>query len=287
MHHRHVGLIVAGAEIVEELEELMGGQHPLVDQCVGRQRTEVGKLPARKTRVAPQAVAGVFADDVELALEGTVGEALAGPDEELLEMRHRREHRRGQPRAFRAVREPAPSQAMLSLSGDDGFGPLLANPPLQAITGEECDADPVLAGGGKADPQLLPRDPGHKPVRQPGQESGPIARSGLATYAAAVPHAAVDTVGVVQNGPAGAPLDIADEADPAALVLVTGIVQPPGGRRAGAGGAQCVHGVSSVLLLLFAKCPAIPSRVWPSQWNERDGLSILGRVSGVRNRRSE
>ena len=249
VHHRHVGLVVPGAEIVEELEELMGRQHPLVDDGVGRQRAEVGKLSPGEARIAPQAVAGEFADDVELAFEGAVGEAFAGPDEELLEVRHRRERGRGQPRPFGAEREPAPSQAALSLPGDDALGTLLANLPLPAVAREKGDTDSVLAGRGKGDAQLFPGHPVEEPVRQPGEEPGPVARSGFAADPAAVPHTAVDLVGVVEDGPARPPADVADEADPAALVFVAGVVQTPGGRQAEAECGPCVHRAPASVLL--------------------------------------
>jgi len=63
---------------------------------------------------------------------------------------------------------------------------------------------------------------------QAGEDACTITGVGFIAEAATMHHAAVDVARIVNNGMAGATLDVAYEADAAALVLVTWVVEASG-----------------------------------------------------------
>ena len=85
--HRQVAGVVGSSQVGIVLEELLGREHALVDDHLGRQRADVEHLRLRERRVAAEPVAGLLADQIELPLEGVAREALAGGDHQLLDVR--------------------------------------------------------------------------------------------------------------------------------------------------------------------------------------------------------
>ena len=63
-------------------------------------------------------------------------------------------------------------------------------------------------------------------VGQCGEDARSVAGVGLAADAAAMLHAAIDALGVVHDAAPGASLDVAHEADTAALVFEAGVESP-------------------------------------------------------------
>ena len=231
VHHREVGLVVGVLQIVEELEELMRGQHALVDDHLRRERAEVEQGALGETLVAAQGPARMLADDVELPLEGLALEGLAiairaRRDEELLHVRHGGDGGAAEIGAPGVDRQRAPAEAHLALRRDDGLDALLARAPLGRVMREEHVAGTVEARLGEGAAERLAGDAGEQPVRQRGEDAGAIAGIGLVADAAAMVHAAVDVLRVVDDGAARAALDVAHEADAAALVLEAGVVEP-------------------------------------------------------------
>ena len=240
--HREVRLVPGRFEVGKELEELARGQHPLVDDHLRGQGAEVQQLAFGEALVAAQAAAGVLADDVEPALEAFAREALARRDEELLHVRHGGQRGAAEVRALGVVRQGAPAEAFLALRRDDRLDAFLARASLGRVVRQEDVAGAVAArlGEGSAEGDLC--EAREQLVRQRGEDAGPVAGVGLAADAAAMLHAAVDALRVVHDAAPGASLDVAYEADAAALVLEAGIVEPLGRGWSGADSMRCVHG---------------------------------------------
>ena len=87
--HRQVRFVVRLGEVREERHELARSQHALVDHHPGRQGADVEHLRLGEGVAAAQPDRRLFADQVQLALEGVLVERRTGADEELLDDRHR------------------------------------------------------------------------------------------------------------------------------------------------------------------------------------------------------
>ena len=285
VHHREVGLVVGILQIVEELEELMRGQHALVDDHLRRERAEVEEGALGESLVAAQGPARMLADDVELPLEAFAIEALAievraRRDEELLHVRHGGDGGAAEIGALGVYGQRAPAEAHLALRRDDGLDALLARAPLGRVVREEHVADAVAPRLGEGTAERLAGDAGEQPVRQRGEDAGAVAGIGLVADAAAMVHAAVDVLRVVDDAAARAALDVAHEADAAALVLEAGVVEPlrRGQPRAPVKCPCCrVH---RTLLIL-------PSCRLPGGWNPHalpppDGRALEAPRDGIR-----
>ena len=86
--HRQVRFVVRCGQVGEERHELTGGQHALVDDHAGGQRADVEHLRLREDVAAAQPGRRLFADQVQLALEGVLIEPVRRADEELFDDRH-------------------------------------------------------------------------------------------------------------------------------------------------------------------------------------------------------
>ena len=231
VHHGEMRLVLGLLEIGEKLEELVRGQHALVDDDLGGERAEVQRGALGEALGAPQLPGRVLADDVELALEAFSRDAFARRDEELLHVRHGGDGGAAEIRTPGVVRQLAPAEALLALRRDDRLDALLAGASLGRVAGQEDVAGAVAARLGQRPGEGGPREAGEELVRKRGENAGAVAGVGLVADAAAVVHAAVDPPGVVHDPAARTSLDVAHEADPAALVLEAGIVEPPGRRQ--------------------------------------------------------
>ena len=109
-------------------------------------------------------------------------------------------------------------------------------------------------------------------MRQRGEDAGPVAGVGLAADAAAMLHAAVDAPRVVHDAAPGASLDVAYEADAAALVLEAGVVEPWAG--GGPGRIRCV----AFMALFLRNRPPDPDRVETRGRTAPDGGSCGIRI---------
>ena len=170
----------------------------------------------------------MLADEVELALEAIARVSLPRRDEELLHVRHGGDGGAAEIRARGVVRQLAPAETLLALRCDGRLDKRLAHAPLDRIQRQEDVADAVAAPLGQLAAESVPCEAREQLVRQGREYAGAVAGIGLVADAAAVFHGAVDVLGVVENAAAGTPLDVAHEADAAALVLEPRIVEPLG-----------------------------------------------------------
>ena len=220
-----MGLVVRGRQIGEERHELAGGQHALVDDDPCRQRADVEHLGFGERIVAAQTDRRLLADQVELAFEGVLVEAVRGADEELLDDRHRVERRGADVGNVGAGRHLAPADELLAAVGDD----LLHDPPAQlafaVVLGQEEDAGGERAGRPQFGAELVR---GHSPkqgVGQRGQHAGAVAGVRLAAAGAAVVHLRQHVGGLLHQPVAALAAHMGDEADPAGVVLVGRVVE--------------------------------------------------------------
>ncbi len=95
---------------------------------------------------------------------------------------------------------------------------------LALVIGEEHVSDTVLAPRRQGDAKVAGGDPAQKFVGQAGQDAGSVAGVAFVADAAAMGHAAVHVLGLIDDLPAGATLDVADEADAATVFLVGWVV---------------------------------------------------------------
>ena len=137
-------------QVGEELGQLGGGQHPLVDEGAGRQRREVG----RDLRL--ELVLDALAGEVHLAVESQPGGPGGVGHEELGEGRHHRAS--GGPEAARIDRDLAPGDDLQALVGDDGLDGRLGLLGRQRVGREEAHPDGVGTGRRELDPLLVGQD---------------------------------------------------------------------------------------------------------------------------------
>ena len=100
-------------------------------------------------------------------------------------------------------------------------------------------------------------------MRQSGQDARAIARVLFITDAAAVHHAAVHVLGVFDDLITGATLDVAHEANAAAVLLLHRIVESsPGGQAELELFVQWLHGPSQLLFYAARRsCPSVRRRI--------------------------
>ena len=223
--HRQVGLVVRRREIREERHELAGGQHALVDDHAGRQRTDVEHLRLGEGFVAAQADRRLLADQVELALEGVLVESVGGSDEELLDDRHGIEGGGADVGDLGAGRHLAPADQFLPAFRDDLLHDTPAQLAFAVVLGQEEDAGREGAGRSQFGPELVRRDPAQQGVRQSGQHAGAVAAVRLAAAGAAVVHPGQHVGGLLHQPVAALAAHVGDEADSAGVVLVGRVVQ--------------------------------------------------------------
>ena len=87
VNHRQMALVVRVAQVEEIRHDLRRHQHPFEDDDPRRQRANVKQQCLRQLRLIAQPMAGHFADDEKLSIEGRLIESLFRTDEQHL---HRR-----------------------------------------------------------------------------------------------------------------------------------------------------------------------------------------------------
>ena len=260
MHHGQVGLEIRLAQVREKRRHLVGREHALVDDDLGRQRTDVEQLPLRQALVAAQQVRRVLADQVQLALELILRQVAAGigAHEQLNHVRHGGPGRLADVRAVGIDRQFPPAQKPLARVLDFALQKPHAAFPFLRVGGQEHDPHAVMAALGQIDAEFFGRGTAQEAVRQAEEDARPVAGVFLVADAAAMLHRAVHAERVLDNPAARAALDIADEADAATVLLQRRIVQallrreteaPPSGQ----GSVLCSHGP------ILKPCAAPPS----------------------------
>ena len=69
VNHRKMGFEVVCGKVRVVRDDLCGSEHPLVDQRLGRERTDVKQRRLLKGRVIAKSMAGLLANHIKLALE--------------------------------------------------------------------------------------------------------------------------------------------------------------------------------------------------------------------------
>ena len=229
VHQRERRLEVRIRQIGEHRDDLIGNQHPLVDERLRRQARDVeGARVGTRRRQAIDRVLDALADDVQLALEARqrvgIGRIERGPaaDEHLFEPRLGGHGRRAQqPIVGRHV---PPAEQVLAFLADDPFehaADLFAG---RLRMREEDEAGAVAARRRQRDAERR----GHlaqEAVRHLHEDAGAVAGCRLAAARAAVQQVDQDAQPLLDDRVRPAALDVDDEADAAGVVLVAGVVQ--------------------------------------------------------------
>ena len=254
-------------QIGERARDLIGNQHPLVDQRLRRQARDVERVPLGQ-RQPIGLVLDPLADDVQLPLErgrsrarGRSGrlvcrrlagdgprvhlragrDSAAGGDENLFDDRLRRERGLSDPGV--GGRHQTPAEQLLAFLVDDAFDQLPQLSAVGVVTRQEDEPGAVLTGGGQRDPER-DRDLPEKPVRRLNQDAGAVAGVRLTTAGAAVQQVDEDLQSLLDDTVRAAALDIDDEPHTAGVMLVARIVQADGIGRAESRGLVG-HGTAS------------------------------------------
>ena len=254
VNQRQRRLDVGIEQIGERARDLIGNQHPFVDQRLRRQARDVERVPLGQ-RQPIGLVLDPLADDVQLPLERRrsrarvrpgrasaavspvtdVGSAsrrrdgVAGGDENLLDDRLRRERGLSDPGV--GGRHQPPAEQLLAFLVDDAFDQLPQLSAVGVVTRQEDEPGAVLTGGGQRDPER-DRDLPEKPVRRLNQDAGAVAGVRLAAAGAAVQQVDQDLQSLLDDAVRAAALDIDDEPHTAGVTLVARIVQADGIGRA-------------------------------------------------------
>ena len=109
------------AQVIKVVEQLIRGEHPLVNHHLGGEAANVKQQRLFKRGIEAQLMAGAFADDVKLALKVIALHALGCADEKLHDARFGRARTGADVGLVRLHRDGAPTEAGLALLGDDAF----------------------------------------------------------------------------------------------------------------------------------------------------------------------
>ena len=231
MNERQSRLDPAVVEVEEELRQLTGGEHALVDERAARQRREVDATVGE----AAELVLDALAHDEGPALEGVVGQAVAG-EEGLAEQRldalgHRADH-------GVVVGDVAPAEDPQALAAGDLLDRQGGFVGLVRVVREERDAGGVVA--------LLRQrevdDVTEEAVGDLQQDARTVAGVGLGPGRATVVEVAEGSDAVLDDLVAPQALHVHDEVDAAGVVLEPRVVEALG--RGRASGARLRHASS-------------------------------------------
>ena len=222
-----------GGEVRVERRELVGVQHPLVDDGARREARDVEGVPPRQRRAGDRLL-GEAADHEELPLERVPRlRPFPAADEELPDDGLARAGRRAERGAV--GRDVAPAEEPLPLRGDDLLEPALAGLPARGLKRQEEHPEAVVAGRRQLDPGRL-RPPRDEAVRDLREEPGAVAGVLLAPRRAAVLEVREDLQRLADDVVGGAGRDVDDEPEAAGVVLVPRVVEAL--RRRGTGDAH-------------------------------------------------
>ena len=203
-------------QIRVEGRELVGVQHPLVDQRPRGEAAHV-EVPAPGDRRAADGFLDEPADDVELSFERVaLGGRFTPRDEELPD--DGLAGARGRPERRVVGRDVAPAEDGLPLLADDLFEAPLARLPARRFLREEDHPDAVRARRGELESEA-PTLRGQEAVRDLRQEAGAVARVLLAAGRAPVLEIQEDLQRLPDDVVRGARLQIDDESESARVVL--------------------------------------------------------------------
>ncbi len=171
----------------------------------------------------PDQVMGLLADDEQLALEGVgVGAAFAAADKDLAD--HRLDGLDAVAEIAVVDGNLAPAEQLLPFVADRPFDGLGADVDVGFASRQENHADRVIAGVGQLEIHGF-RLFLEQPVGQLHQNTGAIAGQRVGADGAAVVQIDENLDSLANDLMAFAVLDIGDEADTAAIMLVLGVVQ--------------------------------------------------------------
>ena len=269
-------------EVEVKFADLMGEQHPLVDDGARREGRHV-EVFAGLAQAVDQML-GQFADHEQLAFEGIpVGAVVAATDEDLAHERFGRQHALAQ--SGIVDRHVAPAEDVLAF----GFDKLLDHPdagrPRPFGLGHEHHADGVFARFRKRDSDIA----AHRAQMGVGhldENARAVAGQRVGADRAAMRQVLENLQTLVDDPVALAVLDVHDAADPARIVFVARVVEPllPGQPFVCAG---C--GIDHVRLCRSSFVPVWPSRsssvgiVGPVGSGSSCGLGLCLPDSKVRN----
>ena len=232
MHQGQGRLEALVAQVVEEVAELRGGEHPLVDQRPTRQRREVHRGGAVGVE---HLVLDPLAHDVGEPVQGDVmAVAVDVGQEQLAERRHGVE--RGGADARRVDRDGAPPEHLGALLGADlldrGGGRISGG----IARGQERGPDGVGTPFGQVERQ----DSAEEGVGDLNQDAGAVAGVRLCPGRAPVVEVAQRGEALGDQVVAGAAVEVAHEGDAAGVVFGFGAVEA---HRSGAlPGSSVGHG---------------------------------------------
>ncbi len=215
-------------QVGEELADLVGEQHALVDDGPVRERGHV-ELPGVREPQRADGVAGGLADDVELPLEGVAVElAAARAHEHLPDHRHRA--LRGVAERGGVDRHFAPAEERLALVDDGPLDLAHAGRARRRVLRQEHHAHAVGAGLGELHLQL-----GHllaeEAVGDLHEDARAVAVQRVRARGAPVREVVEDREPVRHDVVGLLPLDVRDEAHAARVVLVAGVIEALGARQ--------------------------------------------------------
>jgi hypothetical protein len=239
-------------QIGERARDLIGNQHPFVDQRLRRQARDVERVPPGQ-RQPIRFVLDALADDIQLPLEGRRPRAcrpplgrrvrrlvrsvrlqadrggLARADEDLLDDRLRRERGLSDPGV--GGRHDPPAEQLLPFFADDARDEVPQLLALRLEAREEDQPGAVLPGGGQRDAERC-GDLAEKLVRRLDQDAGTVPGVRLAAAGAAVQQVDQDLQALFDDAVRAAALDVDDESHTTGVTLVARIVQAGGIGRA-------------------------------------------------------
>ena len=220
MHQRQARLEVGVAQVREELTQLLGGEHALVDDGAGRQRGEVEAVdgvlhPLAQNEGAPLqrhwVDTGFRRGDEQLRDEGHG--ALGDQPEVAVVGRHRAPSEHRQPFLGRGV-----------LHDGSGLGRVVG------VGRQESETDRVAADVGQREAGPVRRG-GQEAVRDLHQDAGAVAGVDLGARGTAVGQPFQDGQAAIDDVVAGTPVEIGHHADTTGVVLVCRVVEASGHRR--------------------------------------------------------
>jgi hypothetical protein len=118
--------VILVRQVRKILKELIGGEHPLVDDHVGRQRADVKHLGLGQRLVASQLMAGSLADEIQLALEFVTRDSTSRGDHHLFDRGFTSERRRAQIGEGIVDRHLSPTDQLLAVLFDQSFDDFFA-----------------------------------------------------------------------------------------------------------------------------------------------------------------
>ncbi len=222
VHHcqrRHHALVL---EIKEIFAHLVREQHPLVDERARRHRRDVELLPVAELQRLDR-VAGLLADDVELALERVLVHVVRpARDEDLPD--HRLDLLGAQRQPAVVGGNVAPAEEDLALACHRTLDFLFARHPRRRFLGQEHHAHAVLADRRQRQ-ALASAGAAQKCIGKLDQDAGAIALQRIRTGRAAMGEVFQDRETLRDDRVTLAALDVGDEPQAARIALVRRIVE--------------------------------------------------------------